>query len=51
VLSANPSAIFILEKYKTNIDRRQFSKNPAIFTYNYEMIRKEKKDSKYQVTS
>jgi len=39
VLSSNPEAIELLEENQDKIDYFEFSRNPSIFTYNYEEIR------------
>ena len=43
-LSININAIEILEKNQDNIYWNAFSKNPAIFTYDYEKIKDDFKD-------
>ena len=44
LLSKNPEAIFLLEQNQDKIDWNELSLNPAIFTYDYEEIKKEKKE-------
>jgi len=41
-LSENPSAIYLLEQNQNKINWKRLSSNPAIFTYDYEKIKKER---------
>jgi hypothetical protein len=44
LLSSNPNAIELLEKNKSFINWKQLSKNPSIFTYDYQIMMNNRKD-------
>ena len=44
-LSINPNAIELLKENQNKIDWFQFSKNPNIFTYDYEKMKEKMKNS------
>ena len=44
ILSSNPNAIELLEKNKSYINWKQLSKNPSIFTYDYQIMKNNRKD-------
>ncbi len=43
-LSGNPAAIHILETHQDDVNLDAFTRNPAIFTYDYELIRNTNKE-------